>query len=412
MTVEQLYTLTNTIVGEVLGETDLVTEDLSKLVDIGSAIFDASKVDNYVKSLMDQVGKMYFDDRIYKGRGASVLRDAWEFGSVLEKIHVEMPEAAENESWELVDGNSYDPNVFYKPTVTAKFFNNKVTFEVPISLTDKQVKEAFQNVAQYNRFVTSIMNAVDKAMSLRIERLVMSTINNFIGETLYDEFNAGAYGDATGVRAINLLYRYNHEVQDPTAADYVALTADKALTDKNFYKFASKEMGLTEDRLASISKIYNIGGYDRFTPKELLHVILLSDFVKGSEVYLEADTFHNEFVSLPKGEVVPFWQGSGQDYGFESVSAINIKTASGKSIELSGILGVMFDHDAVMVCNEDRRTTANYNAKAEFTNYFNKFDCSYYNDLNENFVVFYIADETAGDEGDLTPEDPDAPAEG
>lgn len=394
MTVQQLYTLTNTIVGEILGETAVVSEDLSNLVDIGSAIFDASKVDNYVKSLMDQVGKMYFDDRIYKGRGASVLRDAWEFGSVLEKIHVEMPDATENESWELTDGTSYDPNIFYKPTVTAKFFNNKITIEIPISITDKQVKEAFQNSAQYNKFVTSIMNAVDKAMSLRIERLVMSTINNFIGETLYDEFNSGAYGNNTGVRAINLLYRYNHEVLDPTAADYVALKAEDALHSKEFYRFAAKEMGLTEDRLASISTLYNIGGYDRFTPRELLHVILLSDFVKGSEVYLEADTFHNEFVSLPKGEIVPFWQGSGTDYGFDSVSKVYIKTASGKSIEATGILGVMFDHDAVMVCNEDRRTTANYNAKAEFTNYFNKFDCSYYNDLNENFVVFYIADET------------------
>ncbi len=397
MTVQQLYTLTNTIVGEILGETVVVQEDLSNLVDIGSAIFDAEKVDNYVKSLINQVGKMYFDDRVYKGRGASVLRDAWEFGSVLEKIHVEMPEATENESWELTNGESYDPNIFYKPTVTAKFFNSKVTFEIPISLTDKQVKESFQNANQLNRFTTSIMNAVDKAMSLRIERLVMSTINNFIGETLYDEFNSGAYGDNTGVRAINLLYKYNHEVLDPTAQDYVALTADKALFSKDFYRFAAKEMGLTEDRLASISTIYNIGGYDRFTPRDLLHVILLSDFVKGSEVYLEADTFHNEFVSLPKGEVVPFWQGSGTDYGFDSVSKIKIKTASGKTIEADGILAVMFDHDAVMICNEDRRTTANYNAKAEFTNYFNKYDCQYYNDLNENFVVFYIADETSGE---------------
>lgn len=393
MDVKQLYTLTNTIVGEILGETAVVSEDLSNLVDIGTALFDASKVDNYVKSLMNQVGKMYFDDRVYKGRGASVLRDAWEFGAVLEKLHVEMPDATENESWELTDGTSYDPNIFYKPTVTAKFFSNKVTFEVPISITEKQVKESFQNAGQLNRFVTSIMNAVDKAMSIRIERLVMSTINNFIGETLYDEFNSGNYGNNTGVRAVNLLYRYNHEVLDPTAQDYVALKAKDALQNKAFYRFAAKEMGLIEDRLASISTIYNIGGYDRFTPKDLLHVILLSDFVKGSETYLEADTFHNEFVALPKGEIVPYWQGTGTDYAFGSVSKIYITTASGHSIEASGILGVMFDHDAVMVCNEDKRTTSNYNAKAEFTNYFNKFDCQYYNDLNENFVVFYIADE-------------------
>lgn len=394
MLVTQLYQLTNTIVSELLGDSVVVSEDLRNVVDIGTALYDASKVDNYVKSLIDQVGKIYFDDRIYKGRGASVLRDAWEFGSVLEKIHVELPEATENETWELEDGTSYDPNIFYKPTVTVKFFNSKRTFEIPMSIADRQIKESFQSASQLNAFVTSIMNAVDKAMSLRLEGLVMRTVNNFIGETLYDEFNSGAYGNNTGVRAINLLYKYNNEVLDPTAQDYVPLTADKALTSKEFYKFASKEIGLTADRMGSMSKLFNIGGYDRFTPKELLHVMLLSDFVKGSETYLEADTFHNEFVALPKGETVPFWQGSGQDYGFNSISKIYIKTASNHDVEITGVLGVMFDHDAVAVCNADRRTTSNYNAKAEFTNYFNKFDCEYLNDFNENFVVFYIADAT------------------
>lgn len=394
MQVTQLYQLTNTIVSEKLGLSDVVKEDLSNIVDIGNAIYDASKVDNYVKALINQVGKIYFDDRIYKGRGASVLRDAWEFGSVLEKIHVELPVASENETWELTDGESYDPNVFYKPTVTVKFYNSKRTFEIPMSITEKQIKESFQSAQQLNAFVTSIMNAVDKAMSLRIEGLVMRTVNNFIGETMYDEFNAGAYGNNTGVRAINLLYKYNHEVLDPTAQGYTALKASEALYSKEFYRFAAKEMGLVEDRLTSMSTLFNIGGKERFTPKDLLHVMLLSDFVKGSETYLEADTFHNEFVALPKGETVPYWQGSGQAYEFGSVSKINVDTASGHTVTLTGVLGIMFDHDAVAVCNEDRRVTSNYNAKAEFTNYFNKFDCAYLNDLNENFVVFYIADAT------------------
>jgi hypothetical protein len=238
-----------------------------------------------------------------------------------------------------------------------------------------------------NRFLTAILNAVDKAMSVRIERLVMATVNNLIAEVLYDEFNAGAYGSGSGVRAINLLYLYNQEMG-------TTLKADKALTDKEFYRYCAKVMGLTEDRLASLSTLYNVGGYERFTPKDMLHVMLLSDFVKGSEVYLEADTFHNEFVSLPKGETVPYWQGEGTKYDFDSVSKIHVKTASGNTVEATGILGVMFDHDACMVCNDNRRTTSNYNAKAEFTNYFNKSDCSYYNDLNENAVVFYIADAT------------------
>lgn len=388
MKVEQIYTLTNQAFKEALGETEVLQEDLSNLVDMGSALFDVGKVDNYVKSLINQVGRIYFDDRVYKGRGTSVLRDAWEFGSVLEKIHVETPVASENESWDLVDGTSYDPNIFYKPVATAKFYNKKVTFEIDISITDMQVKESFQSSEQMNRFLTSILNAVDKAMSVRIERLIMSTINNLIAEVLYSEFNAGKYGDGSGVRAINLLYLYNQETGN-------TLKAADALKDKEFYRYCAKAIGLIEDRMGSLSTLYNSSGYERFTPKDMLHVMLLTDFVKGSEVYLEADTFHNEFVSLPKGETIPYWQGSGTKYDFDSISKIHVKTASGNEVEATGILGVLFDHDAVMVCNENRRTTSNYNAKAEFTNYFNKSDCSYFNDLNENAVVLYIADPTA-----------------
>ena len=118
---------------------------------------------------------------------------------------------------------------------------------------------------------------------------------------------------------------------------------------------------------------------------------MLADFKKAANVYLQSDVFHDNFTELPNAEVVPYWQGSGLDYGFESVSAINIKTASGEDVEVSGILGVMFDRDALGVTNLDRRVTTNYNPKAEFYSNWYKFDAGYFNDTNENFVVFFVA---------------------
>ena len=150
-------------------------------------------------------------------------------------------------------------------------------------------------------------------------------------------------------------------------------------------------MGLYADRLQSISSLFNIGGKDRFTPKDALHVVLLSDFAKAAQTFLYSDTKNMEQVLLPNAETVASWQGSGQDYGFAHTSAINIKTASGTDVNISGVLGVMFDRDALGVCNTDKRVTTNYNAKAEFFNNWYKFDASYFNDTNENFVVFFVA---------------------
>ena len=385
MEVKQIASMMNDVTTEVLGEGAIQTEDLSNIVDIGNTIFNANAVDNYVRSLVDHVGKVVFVDRAYQGGAPSVLMDGWEFGSILEKVTMsELPEATENESWELTDGASYDPNVFYQPKVEAKFFNKRVTFEVPMSFTEKQVKSSFSNATQLNAFISMIYNAIDKSLTVKVDSLIMRTINNMIGETFHADYASASASSKSGVKAVNLLFKYNHTFSK-------SLTASAAMTDPEFIRYASREMGLYKNRLTRLSTLFNIGGKDRFTPDDKLHIVMLNDFAKSADAYLQSDTFHEEYTRLPKAEVVPYWQGSGTDYGFTSVSAINITTASGDSVSLGGILGVMFDRDALGVSNLDRRVTTNYNAKAEFWNNWYKFDAGYFNDTNENFVVFFVA---------------------
>lgn len=395
MDVKQIFKLINSVSGEVLGRTDIVTDDLTGIVDLGTEVFNQNAVDNYVKSLVNHIGKVIFVNRPYAGKVPSVLMDAWEFGSVLEKISADVPEAEENDTWNLTDGTSYDQDVFHKPTVTAKFFNSKVTFEVPVSITERQVKESFSNAAQLNGFISMIYAAVEKSMTIKADALIMRTINNMIAETVLADavaFGATA-GDMTGAnlssastaRCVNLLKLYN----DKTGAE-TPLTAAKAITDPDFIRFASYVMGTYADRLQSISTVFNVGGKERFTPKDMLHVVLLSDFAKAAQTYLYSDTFNRGDVLLPQAETVPFWQGSGKNYEFASTGNINVKESGGKAVKISGVLGVMFDRDALGVCNLDRRVTTNYNAKAEFFNNYYKFDAGYFNDTNENFVVFFI----------------------
>lgn len=406
MKVKQIYQIINSVSGEVLGKTDIVADDLTGIVDLGTAVFDQGEVDNYVKSLVNHIGKVIFVNRPYAGKVPSVLMDAWEFGSVLEKISADVPEAEENDTWNLTDGTEYKQDVFHKPTVTAKFFNSKVTFEVPVSITERQVKESFSSAAQLNGFISMIYAAVEKSMTIKEDALIMRTINNMIAETVLSDataFGATKAGDMAGAdlssastaRCVNLLKLYNDKYfpatgdGDPTPNPN-ALTAAKAITDPDFIRFASYVMGTYADRLQSISTVFNVGGKERFTPKDILHVVLLSDFAKAAQTYLYSDTFNRGDVLLPQAETVPFWQGSGKNYDFASTGHIKVKESGGKDVEISGVLGVMFDRDALGVCNIDRRVTTNYNAKAEFFNNYYKFDAGYFNDTNENFVIFFI----------------------
>ena len=380
MKVTQLKDIVNSATSEVLGKTDVVNDDLSNLVDVGNEIFNSDNVDNYVKKLIDRIGQVIFVNRLYAGGVPSVLMDSWEYGSVVEKISADMPEADENDSWQLQDGQTYSQDTFYQPKVSAKFFNSKVTFDVKLSFTTEQVKESFSNVNELNGFISMLETGVKNSMTVKLDGLIMRTINNMTGQIL----NSG-----TGLQKVNLLAEYN-------AVSGQTLTANKALMDKDFLKFASLTIKKYQARITKMSTLFNAGGKARFTTTDNLHTVLLSDFADSAEVYLLSDTYHNDTVSLPNHETVPYWQGSGESYEFDDVSKIDVKIDAGnktpKAVTQTGILGVMFDTNALGVSNLNQRTTTSYNARAEFyTNYY-KMDAGYFNDLNENFVVFYIAD--------------------
>lgn len=386
MDFKQVYDFTNQAVKETLGETAVVNEDLSNIVDIGREIFNADKLDKYVNALVDRIGKVVFVDRVYRSKAPSILVDGWTYGQVLQKIDAGLPEAFENPTWNLQDGQTYDPNVFHKPSVTAKFFSNRTTFEVDLSIPTIQARGAFISPEDMGRFISMIFVKTDNAITLRLDKLIQATIASMLAETYHADIADKTASETTGIKAVNLLKLYN---------DYSgeALTADKALKNLSFLKFATEKILAYSDYMEYYSELYNIGGADRFTEKKDQKVVLLSDFQRSADVYLQSDTYHNEMVRLPEAQKVAYWQGTGEDISFDSLSKIDVKLPSSPDTEvkIAHVLGAIFDRDALGVCCIRRRVTSQYNAKAEFTNYFYKFDAGYWNDLNENCVMFFIA---------------------
>ena len=387
MQVEQIYQILNTATSEVLGDSIIVNEDLSNLVDVGNAVFNAYSFDTYSRALIDKVGRMVFVNRPYRGAAPSVLMDAVTWGSVVQKVSSEMPDSTENETYALTNGASYDPNVFSQPEVTEKFFAKYVTFSIERSITERQLRSAFNSVGEMDAFLSMIFNEVEKKFTVDLDNLVFRTINSFIGDTLYTEYNSGStFNNASHTKAVNLLYLYNQNVNTGSA-----ISAADAMHTPEFLRYAAYIMGLYSDRLTRMSTLFNVGGKERFTPKDLQHFILLADFAKAADVYLQSDVWHNEYTALAAHDTIPFWQGSGNGFAFSDVSAINIKTGNGNTVSASGILGVLFDRDALGVHGIERWVNTQYNPKADFTNYFYKYKAGYFTDSNENFVVFFVA---------------------
>lgn len=380
MKITQIKDLVNSSLKEVDGTSILLKEDLSNVVDVGKDILDKDDIDNFVKKLVDRVGKTVFNNRVYQGSAPSVLMDAWEYGSAVEKVDAELPNVEENDSWNLQDGKSYDQDIFYQPKVSAKFFNSKVTFDIPMSFTKMQVKSAFNSATELNSFISMLMTKVQNAMTLHLDGLIMKTINNFTAQVINSK---------KGLQVVNLLKGYNDQTGQ-------SLTSTKALTDPNFIKYANLMINTYRSRISQMSTLFNVGGIRKFTPKENQHLVILSDLASASKVYLESDTYNQKNVQLGSNyDTVPYWQGSGTSYDFTDTSSIDVAIkdgASTKEVKQSGILGILFDTSALGVSCQNPRTTTAVNARAEFYTNFNKYDAMYYNDLNENFVVFMVAD--------------------
>lgn len=380
MKVEQIAEIVNQTTAEITGQEAIADVDLNKVVETGAEVLDNDKlIDNYVKNLIDHIGKVVFVNRPYTGSTPSVMMDAWEYGAILEKITYEgLPDAEDNDTWDLEDGKSYDPNIFYKPTVSAKFYSERRTFDIPMSFAQRQVKSAFSSAAQLQAFFAMIETAISNGMTVKMDSLVRLTLANAIA-TIY------ANRVTNPVQYYGLVARYNTATGDNT------VTKANALVKPEFTRWAAMEMKRVVARMRNLSTLFNKGEKHRFTASDRLHLILHSDFVAAAEAYLYSDTYHDEFVKLPKAEEVSFWQGTGTTFAWGDTSKIIVTPRDAQeAVTVEDIVGIAWDRDALGVTNLDRRVTTNWNARAEFTNNWYKFDAGYFNDFNENIVVFTL----------------------
>lgn len=395
MKITQIASVLNAAIQqEVTGEVDLIQEDLSNLVDVGkivtTSLSASGNTNNFVETLIDRIGKVQYVDRTYTSQAPNILKDSFEYGSILMKVRAEVPDFQENTSWKLgaldglgiKDAEELDPFVISAPSAQQKVYNSKITYEAPITISELMLKQAFTSPAEMGRFIAMIENRIQLKMTLSTDALIMRTINNLIGLKIGSQ----------SANVVNLLALYNTAVGAGNA-----LTAEAALRSTEFLRYATKTIALYKDYLKTASVKYNDGDYLTFTPADRLKFVVLSEFAKDMETYLYADTFHNEFVKMDGFSTVPFWQTQGEgvdDYAIRS--ALDIKCTDGTntySVVRSGIIGVMFDEEAAAVVNENYRVTSQYNPRGEYTNYFYKWDAGYMNDTYENCIVFLVADE-------------------
>lgn len=367
MEVKQIATILNTITQEIAGGSVMVQEDLTGVVDLGKAVFSGDWKDNYVKSMIDRIGKSVFVDRPYQGYAPSILKSDWEYGSILAKHRTKDFDAVENPSWKLTPGTTVDQFEYNPPEVSQGFWNTKAAWQIECSFAQEQVKEAFTSAQEMNAFFSMIESTIDSSRTQKMDALAMRCINRLI---------AGTTG--TQVAAVK--------------AEYQAIygSAPSNILNQDFLRFLAYKVLDYKDLLKVRSTLFNQGsaGYNRHTPPEFLHVVMCSAVGRAVDVFLQSDTYHNDFTDIGSYETVPYWQAVKNASGIDLATRMSINIEDGETTaNIGNIMGVMFDRDAVAMNNTNMRVTSAYNANGEYYNNFYKVDTMMMVDLNENAIV-------------------------
>ena len=374
--VEQIYTLVNETAKESMGEKAIAVKDVSSLIALGDSVLSsASDTENFLNTLVDRIARTVFSVRRYETDTEGMVRHPFEFGCIVQKIYVDMPEAKQNNSWEI-GKEGYTP-VFapvIKPTAKQKLFKGITTWEVDVTIPDYMLRTAFLNETSMASFIDAIFTAMDNMITLALENNANLTRASFIARKLKGGKPCGA---------INLLHEYN-------TLTSASLTVDGAMMNAEFLAWASRAINLWVKRMSKMSVLFNEEGYKRHTPKDKIVVNLLQDFTSACDTFLGANTFHDELVKLPMYDSVAYWQGAGESFDFNDTSAIKVKIDESNTIEKKGIIGVVYDYEAMGVTLNERRSTSERNNHDEYTNYYNKANIGYFNDMSENGIVFYL----------------------
>ena len=374
----QIYSIMNDVGKQTLGEKAVTVVDTQSFTSLGEKVLKSdTDTENFINKLTDRIAKTVYAVRNYLGINKNLMREPFDYGVIVQKIHVEMPEAKENNAWKIGE-EGYTPTYapVIKPTVSQKLFNKLSTWEIDVTIPDFMLKTAFLNESSMATFIDAIFTAMNNAMVMCVDNNANLIRANFIGNKIHS---------AQPTQAINLLKDYN-------TLTNANLTVASCLRDVDFLKWATMQISLWTKRMRVMSKLFNEDKNSKFTSEEYLVLDVLQDFASSTATFLQSDTYHKELVALPMYNEIPYWQGSGETFAFADTSKISVKIDGTTEVTQGGIIAVAYDYNAIGTTINEPRSTTERNNKDEYTNYYNKATIGCFNDLGENGIVFYIAE--------------------
>lgn len=377
MNTNQIYSILNDVVAQGVGSDAIAAVNNQNLVSLGNAVLSSTDAtEGFLNALLLRIGRTIVRYRKYENKLKGMILDDLEWGGVVQKIRISMVDAETDPSFDLVDGQSVDPWVINKPDVQQKLFVTRTPYMYNITIQRRQLKEAFLSEDAMGRFIAGVFGEVRNAIDLGLERLARNAFNNMIAES----YGATAAAPKQNVVNLGTLYRAINA--------NAPATADGLMNDNDFLRFAVSTINTRIDMLQEMSVLNtpDANALPTFTPKDRMHVYIMSGFKRRLETVVQYAAFNEMLVDVAGNETLTYLQSAQTPY------AINVERASdGTAISVDNIIGVVYDRDACGAYKFDEEVaTTGLNARGLYYNTVYHMQQLWFNDLSENFVVFTL----------------------
>ena len=339
METNQIYSLLNSVNQQSEGKIDITVVDTASFVAMGDAVLSSStNTEPFLNSLCQLIYRDVVEGRAYKSPLRSLMKGTAEWGAIVRKVAVDMPELEEEKAVPLTDGQSVDQYTVKLPKVHQWLFVSRTPYSAFVTIQRVWLKEAFKSEAAMESFIATVFLKIQNRLELSIENLTKMAIANYIGI-------------AKANQTFNLVSMYNAEKGlTDTGAVQAGITA---MHNADFMRWAVGIIKEVMSNLSSMSVLYNYEGQERFTPYAEQHLMMLSRFKTQLETTALYGAFNEEYVNIVQKEIVPHWQGKGTTpMNFAKQSKIDVKAripgselSSEKQIE--NVVAVLFDNEAV-----------------------------------------------------------------
>lgn len=368
METTQIYQLVNSITSQAMGA-ELASYDATGLISLGNEVLSSNtNTEAFLNTLVMRIGRTIFSYRAYRNKLSDMVRDSMEWGAIVQKIKVSMPQAVADSTYELEDGKSIDMYVVSKPKVDQKLFVTRAPYQYFVTINKPLLRSAFTSAESMGGFISYIFGEVRNKLELTLESLGRAAICNRIAAT-------------TDTRIRNLVSEYK-------ALTSKSLTKQTALFDSGFLRYAVGEIKLVSKKMTDMSTIYNENQFERHTPYEMQKIRVISDFETRLETEALWMAFRKEYLDFGDFTELNFWQSQDSPY---DIRMTPVTEGEGTSVTINNVVAVVYDYDTLGTykMNEEVSTTP-YNARGRYVNTFWSGDQLWFNDLSENFVYFTL----------------------